>query len=133
LLCRSSKDLADFLLPPLFLAVIVGFSLESKGLLDRLLAIPAIRWLGERSYSIYMVHALTIQLTHRLFAFAPGLPRQGIPFASFGLIQYPTWLGVGAQVFCTVLLLGLSDCTYRLIERRFMQPRPQALENRLAA
>ncbi len=65
-------------------------------------------WLGDRSYSLYLVHYLAIGFTGEVCARLLGLTEK------FSLGGSPTWLGVTA--LAVVVALVSADLMYRLIE-----------------
>ena len=75
-------------------ALIVGFGTDDEGLITRLLALPPARWLGKRSYSLYLWH----------FPAAVMIPA----------VLGRSWWALLVALAVTGLLTTLS---YRLVER----------------
>ena len=120
---------ATFYAPLVFAGVVAIFSFQ-KGKVSKLLASKPMVWLGDRSYSIYMVHVPLI------FALDIGIS------VVQGVIGHPLriWVGEGAAarslwrfgppilmdgvaVLFVVGVLLLSDYTYRWIELRYYKSR----------
>jgi peptidoglycan/LPS O-acetylase OafA/YrhL len=76
--------------------VIVTVTTEPAGALARVLSQPVLRWLGRRSYGIYLWHAPVFEVTRRM---APDL-------------SAPIW--AGASVALTMMI---TETSYRWIER----------------
>ncbi len=77
-------------------AMAVAAVVHPGGVLGRLLGIPPLRWLGERSYAIYLWHWPVLMLT-----------RPGIELGFHGL---------AANVVRIAIVLVLADLSYRLVE-----------------
>jgi peptidoglycan/LPS O-acetylase OafA/YrhL len=92
----ADHQLASFLYAPLFAAIIYLFAFQS-GLISRLLSHAWLVYLGEISFSIYMVHTITLELVRRYTAgISPfgywALVTAGIAGASallYGLLEKP--------------------------------------------
>ncbi len=66
-------------------------------------------WLGDRSYSLYLVHYLAIGFAGEVFARLMNVPDKD------ALAGTPVWFGVTLGAIC--LALVAADLMYRLIER----------------
>jgi peptidoglycan/LPS O-acetylase OafA/YrhL len=86
-------------------AVLLVVSVHPTSLLGRLLAAPALRWLGERSYSLYLWHWPVIAVTREWEA---------------------AWPPVSLTVFRVAVSLGLAAASYRYVENRFRRTREPA-------
>jgi hypothetical protein len=94
--------------------VLVVFAVSRRGsVIGQWLDHPLPRWIGQRSYSIYLWHWPIVLVTR------PGLDVHG-----------PTWLLTSLRVG---LILLFADLSYRLVERRFRtrRPAPAATTRRL--
>lgn len=127
-------DVAMTLLAPIvFAAVVLVFGFET-GRLSRILLKPALTWLGDRSYSIYMVHAFVIELLNRGLLITGNLTgfhavtRMAVPDGMADVVfihdRFATDLFVAVYVG---MVLVASDLAHRAVE----QP-GRALFNRLA-
>ncbi|GMA30809.1 acyltransferase family protein [Litorihabitans aurantiacus] len=86
-----------FLSFSLLAAVLVAAAAHPGTLLGRALALPPLRWLGTRSYGIYLWHWPVFVLAR------PGLDVPG-----------PEWL---VQVLRIALVLGVAEMSYRFVEQ----------------
>jgi peptidoglycan/LPS O-acetylase OafA/YrhL len=92
-----------FAVVALFAAALVGVAGHPATLLGRLLGRQPMRWLGERSYAIYLWHWPVCVLTR---------PDADIPVTG--------WANSALRL---VLALGLAELSYRYVERPFRSPR----------
>jgi peptidoglycan/LPS O-acetylase OafA/YrhL len=97
--------------PAVFAVVVLVFAAEA-GAVSRLLRAPALRWLGERSYSIYMVHFLVWWL---LVDCAKLIKRLGIDLIPQIESSQP-WKNDVVSLVYFLLVLGVAAFTYRMIE-----------------
>ncbi|HVY10915.1 MAG TPA: acyltransferase family protein [Mycobacteriales bacterium] len=86
-----------FLLVAALVAVVIAAATRPASRLGAALDLPPLRWIGVRSYSIYLWHWPVAVVTR------PGLDT-----------SMPTWLDQALRVALTV---ALADATYRLVER----------------
>jgi len=109
--------------PVVFAVIVFTFAFEA-GVVSRLLKAPAFMWLGDRSYAIYMIHALTGDTIVRVLLFVAALtPLRILTIASspgntgfavsFG-DRYVTDLYV---IFYIAAALICADLVHRAIER----------------
>jgi peptidoglycan/LPS O-acetylase OafA/YrhL len=91
-------------IPGFFL--LVAATWPDRGWLARPLALRPLVWLGEISYSVYLVHVVLIQPWN---AYAPGL------FGHFGITD-PAMTRAGVIIGAVVAVLCVAMLTYRLIE-----------------
>jgi peptidoglycan/LPS O-acetylase OafA/YrhL len=83
---------------------VVGLAIAGGGL-ARLLSRPLAVWLGERSYSLFLVHVAAFHLTDWLVAFAT--PHRGLAYA------------VLTRAIGLPLALVLAMLLFHAVERRF--------------
>jgi peptidoglycan/LPS O-acetylase OafA/YrhL len=98
-LCVDRFPLLDFLCPPLFVWLVLSVR-HDDGMLARLLACRPFQTLGQRSYSIYMMHP------PMLWVVWPGLKAA----------QGNLWLELAWLLTYVVLVLLVSGWTYKYIE-----------------
>jgi peptidoglycan/LPS O-acetylase OafA/YrhL len=85
--------------------VLVAVAVSTPGTFQRMLDLPPLRWVGERSYGIYLWHWPVILVVSQDIRTAPGGP---------GFLTSRLW--------CVVVTLAIADLSYRFIEspvRRF--------------
>jgi peptidoglycan/LPS O-acetylase OafA/YrhL len=87
----------------LAVAVLIVHLAHGSSLITRALATRPMRWLGRRSYGIYLIHTLALTVAEKV---VPG----GAPVRTL-------WLGVG----CLALTLVAGDVAHRLVEVPFIQ------------
>ena len=130
--CAANSALT-MLAPVVFAGVVFVFAFQS-GELSRLLLTPGFTWLGDRSYSIYMVHAFVIEILNRALLVAGGITGfpavtpmagpDGVADMVFIHDRFATDLFVLVYV---AIVLVFADWAHRLVE----QP-GRAFFNRLA-
>jgi peptidoglycan/LPS O-acetylase OafA/YrhL len=86
-----------FLLLAVATAVLLATVVHPLGAVGRVLALPPLRWLGERSYAIYLWHWPVLAFTR------PGID-----------LHFSRW---GVLALQSGLTLALSDVSYRFVER----------------
>ncbi len=119
LLSQSFIGNVEFAMPPLFALLISGLaSLPETSSLHRALTIPVLRWLGEKSYSLYMLHAAVIRVCLQIMKFALKIQ---IDVEGTGQAKSPVDPAIGmiAIVCILVLLLIGSGLAFKHIEERF--------------
>jgi peptidoglycan/LPS O-acetylase OafA/YrhL len=97
---------------PLTFAIFLGsiLAFPDAAVMPRILAIKPLVWLGQRSYSVYMVHAFVV-LFDEYFVRALGpRPIAGLDSICFGLAATLNLLAVLAAVIL------MSNVTYRYVE-----------------
>ena len=132
-LACSARDALTMLAPVVFAAVILIFAFQS-GRLSRLLLRPGFTWLGDRSYAIYIVHALVLQALTR------GLLVAGSLSGVHAVVAMPVPRGIADMVFIhdrfatdlfVLLYVGIVLVSADLAHRAVEQP-GRDLCNRLA-
>lgn len=79
--------------------VLVAVSVTTSGTLQRVLELPPLRWVGQRSYGIYLWHWPVILIVNQDIRTAPG----GSGFVS-------------SRLWCVLVTLAIADLSYRFIE-----------------
>jgi peptidoglycan/LPS O-acetylase OafA/YrhL len=110
--CHAGNGSLSLAAPAVFALAVLVFAAEA-GAVSRLLRTPAWLWLGERSYSIYMVHFLVVWLL------ADGVKL--LRLAHIELIAGSEnanglWQNDVLFLIYIVLVLGVAAGTYRVIE-----------------
>ena len=141
LVCRIDERLTYFA-PPLFAATVFIFAFQG-GPWSRLLLRRPFVWLGERSYTIYMVHALVVLLLNRaLLVLGEVTPLQLLPRMMLnGQVTETIFLGsrFATDLFVPVylaLVLAAAQLLYKIVEqpgRTFFNNLAKAYASRRAA
>jgi len=97
---------ADFLIVPLFMALILFIALGKPG---SMLEGRGFVWLGRISYTTYMIHAVLIWGFEFLLQYVIKVPRTDF-------YQTGVWMGDMLAAAFVVLLLGASHFTFQTIE-----------------
>ena len=116
------NDVAIF---PLAGLLIIGIVCGRPGAFQRVLRAPALQWLGEHSYAIYMVHAFVLNLF--LLALFYGLPQRiqddgtNLPHLYLGeaLVVYIVFLAV--TLGAAVVLHRYVETPWRARSRKWVQ------------
>lgn len=107
-------DFRSSLLPLLFAVIIALCALDKGSTVKGFLEAPALRWIGERSYSIYMVHAfVAASMSFVVNRFSTST---GVIFD----IERPQLTGAAGEilvVFYVACVLILSNWTYGSVEK----------------
>jgi peptidoglycan/LPS O-acetylase OafA/YrhL len=110
--CHAGNTRLSLAAPAVFALAVLVFAAEA-GAVSRLMRAPALLWLGERSYSIYMVHALVLWLLAdcvKLFRLV------GIELIAGAESTSGLWQNDVLYLIYIVLVLGVAALTYRTIE-----------------
>lgn len=113
-LCISGRDRVSFLATPVFALAVLVFAQE-RGAISRLLLKRPFAMLGDRSYSIYMLHGPVIIAVNSLALrlSPPGLFGYNRP------LQYavePLWMLDLLSIAIVALVIALSGLSFRYIE-----------------
>jgi peptidoglycan/LPS O-acetylase OafA/YrhL len=124
--CHAGNTRLSLAAPAVFALAVLAFAAEA-GAVSRLLRAPALLWLGERSYSIYMVHALVLWL---LADCVKLLRLGGIDLIAGSESPSQLWQNDVVSLLYILLVVGAAAVTYRVIEvparswfRRLARPR----------
>jgi peptidoglycan/LPS O-acetylase OafA/YrhL len=118
--------------PPLFAALVLIFAAQA-GPVSRLLKQRALTWLGEISYSIYLVHyVLVLAIFGGMLAVGAVMGFEPLlAYRNTLLLKMPNpWIGDLAAIGFLALTIGVAALTYRWIEtpgRRWFNARAAAL------
>ena len=106
-------DVADIVIVPAFMALILA-GVRNDGRVTRVLNTRPLVWLGDVSFSMYMVHGVVEEMSHSLFVALTGSP-VGIAFGPAA-----SW---GMAAFLVGVVLLIAHFTYRHVEipaRRYL-------------
>jgi len=124
--CGAGITSLSLAAPAVFAVVVLVFAAEA-GAVSRLLRAPALLWLGERSYSIYMVHFLVWWLLADCIKL---LRLGGIDLIAGSESPSQLWQNDVVSLLYMLLVVGAAAVTYRVIEvptrawfRRLARPR----------
>ncbi|MCF3932620.1 acyltransferase [Acuticoccus sp. M5D2P5] len=110
--------------PLVFSVVIYVFAVSTDGIVSRLLRARWLQTIGERSYSIYLIHSLVIYL---MLIVCTGIERRtsieiigAVPGQVIPVIDaagpYALWVNNAITAFYVFLVVYLAGVTYRRIE-----------------
>ena len=114
-----AKGKMQFVIPLLYCLVILGVLFEGQGKrVNGLLNLRPLRYLGKISYSLYMVHMFVLFATKAVLNRVMHTPMTTSPSgqAQYVLTYWQQWL---VSLIAMVVLVILSDLTYRFVEDRF--------------
>lgn len=106
------------LIVPVYAATILVFCFE-KGFLSKVMTSAPGRFLGSRSYSIYMTHSLFLTLLLSAVAVSPRLGKSWFSIGKIGentgIVAQP-WVADILVIFYVGVVLVASNLTFKLIE-----------------
>lgn len=114
--CKPPQEfdlLIYVLIPPLIFSIM----LNRDGLLNKILSIKILVWLGTLSYSLYMSHALVIWMVASVFK--RMLHRAEIPVDGVYVLQLTRLETIVGCCAIVILVLLLSQLSYEWIEKPF--------------
>jgi peptidoglycan/LPS O-acetylase OafA/YrhL len=121
-----ANRMLEFVAPFTFVLLILCFTHWPRTWLISMVVRRPLLWLGERSYSIYMVHMVVLLVIEAFLRLVLHAPFVG------GEIQLSRGFATAVLVTYVLLLLGVSELSYRLIERPGRQLGRELLRPRLA-
>jgi peptidoglycan/LPS O-acetylase OafA/YrhL len=119
----KERGYTDFFLPPLFAILILSITTAPNRIMDGVLNLRPLAWLGKVSYSIYMVHALALGVFFTILKFVFKITL--IPTSELSSLQAENLFNPTATLHFIFLCLAittiifLSHFTYRWIEDPF--------------
>lgn len=109
----NNKTYVFYTIPAFVLAIYV-FSLEKEGFIGKLLQTKTLLQVGKYSYSIYMTHALIINLAFYVTKYLIIKPSEQIHFVQ-------TRLGILINIGLVVVIYFVSKLTYHIIEKPWIE------------
>jgi peptidoglycan/LPS O-acetylase OafA/YrhL len=104
------NNVKSMLSPLVFVFFILAFSIDHGDFADAMRKQPALKWLEQRSYSIFMNQATILVIGHQTAAWTRYFKASPAVAIAVGTLSW----------FCYIaLLLKMSDWTYKNIELRF--------------
>jgi len=113
--CTAGSVTLSFAAPVVF-AVIVAVFAEERGRVSQWLGRPSLVWLGERSYSIYMLQLLCIVVVMDLLWAIDRWTGASVHAMLTSGAADDLWLGDLATFGMIGVIVGVSSLTFRLIE-----------------
>jgi peptidoglycan/LPS O-acetylase OafA/YrhL len=101
----------DLVYIPFLMLLVLSFS-ANEGFLAKICSLKTFQYLGDISYSIYMVHALFI-----FYAIDNFLKILGITFKDNEAHEVPFYTGLLACILFLLMIIIVSSITYYLIEK----------------
>jgi|GEM_PF-106995 len=119
--------IATFAFPLVALVIVVAAALAQGSRITNSLSMPALKWLGEVSYSIYMVHYAVNWAVKALLMFL--LHAQAVSINRSVVVTPPSpFIGNAAAIVYLAIVLVLSHATYRYVEAPCRQRSRQLAE-----
>ncbi len=100
------------------LTIVTIVMLKPDALLQRMLSLRPLVYLGTISYSVYLIHSAVLINMARFFKKVLHIPLQELPDGRTQM-DMPVWMANLAVVIALILVLGISHLTYKFIEDRF--------------
>lgn len=111
LLSLMHFGLNDLVYIPLFMLLVLSFS-ANEGFIAKMCSLKILQYLGDISYSIYMVHVLIIFYAGDYF-----LKTLGITFKVNEAHQVPFYTGLMASILFLLVVIVVSSITYYIVEK----------------
>ena len=109
----SKPGYTDYLMPFLCSIFILSLTLRSQNILNSVLCLKPLLWLGKISYSIYMLHWAVIWMMDNLI-----IRKLNVEIPDFCFYYFPFY-SLSYFFIATSLLLMLSHFSYKYIEKPF--------------
>lgn len=121
ILFLQNKTTKDFDIAIYFLTATLIFSLlrSNSGLVNRVLKLNILTWLGTISYSVYMSHGAIIWVVIQVFRVLIRVPEVGVPGKSTP--QLSTGQALVAYLVIILSVLAISQIMYSFVEKPFRE------------
>jgi len=111
LLAALHFGINDILYIPLFMALVLAIAANQQTI-HKICMVKPLQYIGDISYSIYLVHCNLIFLI-----IVPIFQKMGFAYKGPGSLQMPFWTGLAICSVFLVSVIALSSITYYLIEK----------------
>lgn len=101
----------------LYTLVVFVFSIQSNGLISKLLLTKPMQLIGKYSYSIYMVHALVLDVSSNFFEYVLGF--EFINVSGNDYLVFASGVGFLINVSLILIVIFISHYTYHWIENPY--------------
>jgi peptidoglycan/LPS O-acetylase OafA/YrhL len=118
------RGYSDFLVPPFVAIIVLLVAARPESVAGRALMAKPLAWLGKVSYSVYMVHWLTITVASRILllvahpATAGAIGNRDIPRTT-ALMAPSSWIGTLFAVLTLAMVCAVSQLTFAFVEDPF--------------
>lgn len=96
----------------LFALTVFSFAIQEKGILSTILHHRSLQYLGLISYSVYLIHALVVEITGHLFEYVLKFPTTYQNAHKILVIPYGDIVNIGM----TIIVIVLAHFGYKYIE-----------------
>ena len=111
LLATLHLGLNDLIYIPVFMLIVLAIA-ANNGIIHRICMLQPLQYLGDISYSIYLVHGQLIFLVA-----VPIIEKMGFAYKGPGSLHIPFWKGVLCSSIFIVVVIAVSSITYYFIEK----------------
>jgi peptidoglycan/LPS O-acetylase OafA/YrhL len=124
-LATKRRGYSDFLVPPFVAVIVLLVAARPEGVAVRALTAKPLAWLGKVSYSVYMVHALTIIIAGRILLLVTHSTTRGaigiqdVPRAAAVIAPDSSWIGTLFAVITLATICAISQLTFAFVEDPF--------------
>ncbi len=117
LVCIKNDNFLEFFMTPLALIFIITLCLHTNSIVNRVLCVSPLQWLGKISYSIYMIHMAVIWVISSFLQvfFDLGVVKSG----NESLIATPPVTGLVLVIFTLIVTLVVAHFSNKYIELRY--------------
>ncbi len=109
----------------IFAITIYIFAVQEKGIVSKILQHKIFQYLGLLSYSIYMIHAIVVEMTGHIFEYILKVPATHDDFRKTLILDYADIINFSM----IVVIIILAHFTYRYIEQSTREKLNSKLKN----